>query len=213
MQHRVISSLDKRSETQRRLVRCAAPEWCRQSIWTNVTFVISHLRSSLPPANDSFRRTSALTSPKATPLYAGLQTLRTTRRSSRTPLPPPQRAVQLRESAREQFSKSASFPYEQHPTLSMFQNGQNGTKGNQAQSASAHHQQTNGPYASYKKNTHRNGAYYNNAFVQPVPVFDPQLPSPIVVVHSVCKNTFKTNGGEMKHRGVSRNALGSFYTS
>lgn len=163
----------------------------------------------------SFRRTHGLTSPKATPLYAGLQTARTQRHRARTPLPAPERAVALREAARDQFSKSASFPYDaQPPTLaSVF-----------ATSGARSLQQTNGGAAaaaaasssrpSAERNTHRNGAYYNNAFsLQPVAVFDPQLPSPIVVVHQSAKNGFNKSVQERKHRGISRNVLGGYYTS
>ena len=152
--------------------------------------------SNNPYQQQSARSTGVV---KATPLYAGLQSARTTRMRSRTPLPAPSRAVALRDAAREQFSKSASFPYDQpEPTLSMFAN-----------SAAAPASSKRAP-----TNTHRNGQFYQNAFAAgPIPVFDPVLPSPIVVVHGNAKNSFNKTNYERKHAGTSRNVLGGFYTS
>lgn len=67
---------------------------------------------------------------------------------------------------------------------------------------------------SSTQNTHRNGqAYYNAIGATPVPVFDPALPSPIVIVHQTAKSVLTKSVQERKHRGTSRNLLGGFYTS
>lgn len=49
---------------------------------------------------------------------------------------------------------------------------------------------------------------YNNSFVNSAVVYDPVLPSPIVIVHSCAKNVFNKTNPERKHRGTSRTHIG-----
>lgn len=137
--------------------------------------------------------------PKATPLYPGLSR-RPAQPRSRTPLPAPA-GFGGRERARQKFSQTANFPNDtQTPTLEMFEKQDGAT--------------TAVNKSTRVVNSHRTGNYYHNNFTQPTVVYDPQLPSPIVIVHSAARETLsnKTNA-ERKHRGTSRNVLGGFYTS
>jgi hypothetical protein len=47
----------------------------------------------------------------------------------------------------------------------------------------------------------------------PTAVYDPSLPHPTVVVHQATPGNAQKNVQERKHRGVSRNVLGGYYTS
>jgi hypothetical protein len=47
----------------------------------------------------------------------------------------------------------------------------------------------------------------------PTAVYDPSLPHPTVVVHQATPGSAQKNVQERKHRGVSRNVLGGYYTS
>lgn len=117
------------------------------------------------------------------PLVGASSTRRTPR--SRTPLPPPVRASPSRDQARAALSKSASLQSEGLASP-----------------------------ASGSVNTHRTGQYYHNRLpLSPVPVYDPVLPSPTVIVHQIAKNVMTKSVQERKHRGTSRNVLGGFYTS
>jgi len=160
--------------------------------------------------------------PRVTPLYPGLpgfkssqlqlqrtqqahsQTLSPQRSGtarSRTPLPAPASYRDGSASRKNAFSKSASF----------------------ASSAGAAASSAVPPPAPLSSPVRAGGAQAagkSRAFAYAhlgspsaaVPVFDPELPRPIVVVHGTVQQATQRYV-ERKHRGTSRNVLGGYYTS
>lgn len=146
---------------------------------------------------------------RITPLYQGLPAAQratgSTRRSrstaraspgqsdrprARTPLPAPPRAADLygrTADATARMSKSATFGSPSRVDAPQYLKGQ----------------------------TSRRAYAYAHLPPVPLPVFDPLLPSPTVVIHGSAARSlgFNKSVQERKHRGTSRNTSGGFYTS